>query len=307
MSLFKKQDATLSLIKEKKIDLERDIQQLTEANINVVFGLELVSTEFPLQSFRLDTLAFNKETNAFVIIEYKRDRSFSVVDQGFSYLQLMLNNKADFILEYNEKMQGNLRREDVDWSQSRVLFVANSFTTYQMNAINFKDLPIDLWEAKYFEDGLVLFNQLKPTDATESINKLTKNSAIGVVSKEVRSYSIDDHFKENWAESRKLFEELRERIFELDSRFEESPQKMYIGYKLQGSVVFDVVVQKAKLVVSLFRVQPKDLNDPENLTKYQIKSFEYYNKHITDFFIFESKDIPYALMLIKQVYEKFTK
>ena len=69
-----------------------------------------------MQNFRIDTLAFDTETKSFVRIEYKRDRSFSVVDQGFAYLSLMLNNKADFILEYNERMKDNLKREDVDWS-----------------------------------------------------------------------------------------------------------------------------------------------------------------------------------------------
>jgi hypothetical protein len=43
------------------------------------------------------------ESGAFVIIEYKKDRNFSVVDQGVAYLNLMPNNKADFILEYNER------------------------------------------------------------------------------------------------------------------------------------------------------------------------------------------------------------
>jgi predicted transport protein len=307
MPLYKKQNSKLSLIKEKKIDLEKDIQKLTEENLDTVFGLEVVSTEFSMQNFRLDTLAFDDEAKAFVIIEYKRDRSFSVIDQGFSYLQLMVNNKADFILEYNEKMKGNLKREDVDWSQSRVVFVANSFTTYQRNAINFKDLPIDLWEAKYYGDGLVLFNQIKPTDATESINKLTKTSSIGNVSTEIRSYSVDDHFKDGWTESRSLYEELRERVFEVDTRFDESPKKYYIGYKIDGSVLFEVKIQKAKIIIGLFRVQPEDLNDPEKLTKYQKNSFKYFNKHITEYYIHDQKDIAYGMMLIKQVYEKFNK
>ena len=59
-------------------------------------------SEFELRGLRIDTLALDKESKAFVIIEYKRERNFSVVDQGMAYLNLMLNNKSDFILEYNE-------------------------------------------------------------------------------------------------------------------------------------------------------------------------------------------------------------
>jgi len=129
MAIFNIQNQKLLPIREKAIDLEKDIQKLTEENLETVFGLRFVSTEFSLQNFRIDTLAFDKEANAFVIVEYKRDRSFSVVDQGYAYLALMLNNKADFILEYNEKTKENLKRDDIDWSQSRVLFGNYPLTT----------------------------------------------------------------------------------------------------------------------------------------------------------------------------------
>jgi RecB family endonuclease NucS len=95
MPLFTLSNHKLKKINEKKIDLEKDIQTITENNLNEVFGLKFVSTEFALNNLRIDTLAFDEETQSFVIIEYKKDRSFSVVDQGFAYLALMLNNKAD--------------------------------------------------------------------------------------------------------------------------------------------------------------------------------------------------------------------
>jgi hypothetical protein len=56
---------------------------------------------------------------------------------------LLLNNKADFILLYNETGEKKTLNE-VDWSQSRVIFISPSFTTYQRKAIEFRDLPIEL-------------------------------------------------------------------------------------------------------------------------------------------------------------------
>lgn len=104
-----------------------------EANLGLLFGLQFVKSEFDLHGLRIDTLAFNRKDMSFVIIEYKRDRNFSVIDQGIAYLNLMLNNKADFILEYNEAAQNksNIKRNDLDWSQSRVIFIAPEFTKYQ--------------------------------------------------------------------------------------------------------------------------------------------------------------------------------
>ncbi len=92
-----------------------------------------MKSEFELHGLRVDTLAFDNESKAFVIIEDKKDRNFSVVDQGMAYLNLMLNNKADFILEYNERSHSShsLKREEIDWSQSRIIFISPEFTKYQ--------------------------------------------------------------------------------------------------------------------------------------------------------------------------------
>jgi RecB family endonuclease NucS len=132
-------DKAVELSKEH-LFLEREIQRIIETNLQQIFDLDLVKSEFELHGLRIDTLAYNNESNAFVIIEYKKDRNFSVVDQGIAYLNLMLNNKADFILEYNETYSKPLNRRDIDWSQSRIIFVAPEFTKYQQHAIGFRDL-----------------------------------------------------------------------------------------------------------------------------------------------------------------------
>lgn len=114
MALYKIGE-NLESIKEVTFKLEREIQKLTEENMNTVLKLDFVKSEFSLNQFR---------------IEYKRDKNFSVIDQGYAYLSLMLNNKADFILEYNEIKKKTLKRNNVDWSQSKVIFISPSFTTY---------------------------------------------------------------------------------------------------------------------------------------------------------------------------------
>ena len=89
MAIFKIVNQHLVPIKEKKFDLEKDIQKTTEENLEVVFGYTLVCSEFTLNNLRIDTLAYDSETQAFVIIEYKKERNLSVIDQGYSYLALL--------------------------------------------------------------------------------------------------------------------------------------------------------------------------------------------------------------------------
>jgi len=307
MPIFQANNKKLTQIKEVNIDLEKDLQKLTEENLETVFGLKFITSEFSLKNFRIDTLAFDLETKSFVIIEYKKDRSFSIVDQGFTYLSLMINNKADFILELGGKLKNKISREDIDWSQSKVLFLANSFTVYQQNAISFQGLAFELWEVKKYDNNTILYNQIKASETNESIDTVTKNKKYKDVSREVKKYTVDDHFKPDWTTSRELFQELREKILNIDSRIEEKPVKYYIGYKINTSVLVGIGVQKEKLVFELWRVRPKDLRDPEGKLIYRKRSFEFYNKHISDYYIKSKDDIDYGIFLAKQVYEKFFK
>ena len=91
MQIFKNNKQTLFSLREFPSKLEKEIQNLFEQNIELLSSLKLVKSEFTIKSNRIDTLAFDTESQAFVIIEYKRSQNYSVVDQGVSYLNLMLD------------------------------------------------------------------------------------------------------------------------------------------------------------------------------------------------------------------------
>ncbi len=305
MPLFQSKKNKLTSVKELQIGLEKDLQRLTEANLDEVFGLKFIATEFALQNFRIDTLAYDEETRSFVIIEYKKDKSFSVIDQGFSYLSLLLNNKAEFVLAFNEKNSKSLSKDDVDWQQSRVMFLAQSFTPYQLNAIGFKDLPIELWEVKKYENELILFSQVKPLNKTESIKNISKDTKIQKVSSEVRPYTIEDHFKEGWEISRELYNEFWNELSMLDSRIEENPRRICVSFKITGKVLAYAHIFKSKIRIDITRTNSQDLNDPEKRVKYMENSRKFYNQDISFFEIKASEDVGYAIMLLKQAIKKY--
>jgi len=161
MAIYSIKNNKLQEVHEQPFRLEREIQEIFEANLTDVMGLRLVRSEFTIKNKRIDTLAFDEQSKAFIIIEYKRDKNISVVDQGFTYLGLMLENKADFVLEHQVQLDSNLRMTDVDWSQTRVAFVSPSFTDNQVQATNFKDIAIELWEIKRYTNGTVAISPVK--------------------------------------------------------------------------------------------------------------------------------------------------
>jgi len=142
----------------------------------------------------------------------------------------MLNNKADFVQELSRKRNKFIDTKNIDWSQSRVIIIADSFNRYQKDSINFKDLAIELWELKKFHDGTIIYNPIKATNTTESIKTITKfeTQEFESVNKEIKTYTVEDHFKEGWESTRELYDELRERILSLDSRMEEKAVSPYI-------------------------------------------------------------------------------
>jgi len=298
MPIFKIDNHKFILIKEIDIKLEKELQTVTENNLKLIFGFDFVSSEFALHGFRIDTLAFSPETKSFVIIEYKRDKSFSVVDQGYAYLSLMLNNKADFILEYNEKNNNSLRKDQVDWTQSRVIFLAQSFTTYQQNAINFRDLPIELWEVSKYDNNTFLYNQLKSPNSNESINTVSKNKTIENVSKEVKVYTFDDYKLRADKEGLELLIKLREQILNISDDIKEGFTPEYIKYFVNTTFVV-VHIRKKWLIIEL-RVNEDNFNDPKGLAK------DISNRNWTttrEMKIDSIDSINYAVGLIEQAYQ----
>jgi predicted transport protein len=300
MALFKI-EKKLEYIKEKPFRLEKEIQDLTENNLKNIFGLEFAKSEFALNNFRIDTLAFDKEANAFVIIEYKRDKNFSVIDQGYAYLSLMLNNKADFILEFNENLDKTLKRTDVDWSQSRVLFVSPAFTNYQREAINFKDLPIELWEVKRFENNTVSYEQIQKAGAQESIKTISKaDKTIDNVAKEIKVYSEQEHLENVNEEIKELYEKFKSAIQNLDN-LEIKPKKKYIAF-VAGKNVIDILPQKKALKMWI-NMNKGELDDTKGITR-DVSTTGHYGNGEYEIQVRDDENLEYILSLVKQSIKK---
>ncbi|MBK2105908.1 DUF5655 domain-containing protein [Francisella philomiragia] len=300
MALFKI-DKSLEYIKEKPFRLEKEIQLLTEDNIQIVFGLELVKSEFALNNFRIDSLAFDRDTKSFVIIEYKRDKNFSVIDQGYAYLSLMLNNKADFILEYNEGSEQSLNRKDVDWSQSRVIFISQAFTNYQREAINFKDLPIELWEVKRYENKTISYEQIRKTDSQESIKTISKkDNAIDSVSKEIKVYSEEDLVSKASDEIKELYMQLKVAVLNFGD-IDIKANKHYIAFVGVKNII-DVQVQKKALKIWI-NLPIGSLDDPKKIAR-DMSNIGHLGNGDYEIQIGFDNDFEYVLSLIKQSVRK---
>ncbi|MDT0554500.1 DUF5655 domain-containing protein [Patiriisocius hiemis] len=285
-------------IKETPFRLERDIQNVFEQNLKELLSLVLVKSEFTIKNKRIDTLAYDPQSKAFIIIEYKRSKNISVVDQGFTYLSLMLENKADFIVEYNETLKSTLKRTDLDWSQTRVIFVSSSFTENQKTATNFKDIAIELWEVKKYENNLISINPVKKSKSAESIKPITSsNSQLESVTKEIKVYTEDFHLDPYPDSTRELYEQFKDSILSLADDIEIDPKKHYIAFK-KGKNIADIVTLKKGLKIFI-NLSKGLLDDPKGLMRDVSKTGHWGNGDY-EVSVKDTKNIEYIMSLIKQ-------
>lgn len=299
MALYTNQSGKLKEVKEKPFKLEKDIQKIFEENLSAIMGLVLVKSEFSIKNKRIDTLAYDPQSCAFIIIEFKREKNPSVVDQGFTYLSLMLENKADFIVEYNESLSQNMKREDVDWSQTRVAFVSTSFTENQVLATNFKDIAIELWEVKHFDNDTLLINPIKKSNAAESIKPLTQNKeAFKIVTEEIKVYTEDEHIQKATEFIAELYQKFRQGILQLADDIEIKPKKMEIGFRKESKLFTDICILKNSIKIWI-NLKKGNLDDPKHLAE-DVSEKGHWGNGDYQIQVATDKDLEYIMSLIKQ-------
>lgn len=306
MSVFKNHQGKISSLEEKPFVSEREMQTLVENNLEELLELRFVVRQFaPRGDLRIDTLAFDMDQKSFVIIEYKNGANWSVMDQGFSYLSLLLDRKADFVLEINQNHSERFKTQDINWEASRVIFIAPSFTSYQVGALGFRDISFELYKIKQFSNDIVLFEEIQGVGSMAKLAEVQTTSAeTRRVQKEVRKYSIEDHFPPGREVSRELFDELTAKLFELDSRFTVKSVQAYIGINIERKKVFEIHVNRADLRFTIIRFEPQDLKDPDKKIRYLENSKRHFNVHMSEMRIKNKVDIDYALMIARQVLTK---
>ena len=297
MPLFKVENGRVNQLEFSSFRSERELQDLVERNIGEIFGLKFVETEYDIPPFRMDTIAFDEENRSFVIIEYKESEHFSVVDQGVAYLNSLLAHKGEFRLLLERRFDKKM--ENIDWSQSKVIFIAKSFNVYQLGAIA-GNLPIELWRYSVFEGRIISLEQLT-TPISSSLVSSLKGKISSRVEREIKVYTLEDHLLRRNATIKEIHQKLREEILNMNDQIREKVKKKYIAYEL-GRNFAELVIQANAIWVYL-DVNISRLNDPNKIAE-DCTNVGHWGTGDTRFKITSLSEVLYAVNLIKQAYEK---
>lgn len=303
MPIYKINNEKLEPIKQVKFKNERELQKLTENNLEELFSLKFIASEFQVDNLRIDTLAFNEETKSFVIIEYKNVKNYSVVDQGYSYLSVLLNNKPEFILKYNLVFKTTLPKDEFDFSQTSVMFISPKYTTYQLRSVEFSDISFELWKVVKYSNGTVLFDKVNNTDTTASIKQISdQDKKKKKVNTEIIKYTEDDTLKGKHEDVKDLYFDLKELILSNYDDIEIKHLKHYFVFKTNNKIVASVELF-SKFIKAWINLKETEINDPDSRSK-DVSNIGHHGVGKYEFKIYSENDLYYFNKLFKQSYDE---
>ena len=128
---------------EGGFDNEKAMQTLIEKNMGTIFpGYKFIRNEFSVGDKRIDAVAYDTTAKSFVFIEYKNLKSKSVLGQAAGYVKRLEDQRAEFVLAYNEATGSHLKKSDVAWDKRKMVVIAPSFTSEQYDLATLANIQL---------------------------------------------------------------------------------------------------------------------------------------------------------------------
>lgn len=167
LKLFHTQAGAMCELESSSAPLEKGLQTQFEKNLDILLGVRFLASEYvTTHGGRMDTLGID-ENGYPVIIEYKRDRSENVINQGLFYLDWLMDHRGDFELLVRDTY-GKEAADQIEWGAPRLICIAADFTKYDEHAVKQMGRNIELVRYRKFGEDLLLLELLTAVSAPAS-------------------------------------------------------------------------------------------------------------------------------------------
>ena len=183
------------------------------------------------------------------------------------------------------------------------MFIAPSFTTYQLKSVEFRDLPFELWKVTKFSNNTVLYDQINVSENKASIKEVSSqltNPEKGKGISEIKKYTIEDVFIRK-PQFRDFYEEIREKI---ENEFDDvviKATKLYLVFKVNNKI-FLSMEPMANSLKFWINIDVGKLNDPEEKTR-DVSDKGHHGVGNYEINVKSDDEIYYFMSLIKQAYD----
>ncbi len=289
MPIFREQNGIVRKLKSINIEREKKLQTIVENNLFEMLDMHFIATEYPTTSGgRIDTLAVDS-SGAPVIIEYKRNRNDNVINQALSYLKWLRLQKVEFFeMLIAKKLDKDIvRNMQIDWKNPRVICIAESYSKFDVDTVEFISMRIELFRYRYYEENLFSLEALTVSE------QKAKSSSPNILDKP----TIVGHLKKVSKENQELFQLLRSAIFEMDENIKEKATSIYVAYCMIKNFA-EIHIHKNHLRIYM---RPIEYTDPRGLVEKVPDTYQWTLNRGVD--IKSQDDLDYVMNLIEQSYK----
>jgi len=292
MPLFRQVGSAVHRVSPKEERIREDVvHRLIESNLSTFFqDLAFVARKPRIGGKEFDTLALNTATKSPVIVEYKRGKNRSVVEQVDLYYVKLKHNAPDVMVLMG---RGNVVEDlgEIDFEHPQVIVIAKDFTPEQREILTLKREYLKLFQYQLYDDKLISIQEVEALGfaADTAIRKRVGSTSNAV------PYSIEQFGMGTSAS--KIYKKLDPGILSLDSRVKPGKiNKHFIGYGATGWY-FCCLRPKPDSI----KVEVKFARKPTSARGITVQRIpDYRHTPMTHFFrITSERQIPAALRVIK--------
>lgn len=279
--------------------LEKDLQRIVEQNLEALFGVRLLASEFSTGSVhggRMDSIGLD-ENGTPVIFEYKRNVSESVINQGLFYLDWLLDHKGDFKVLVMEKLGPDFV-STIDFSAPRLICIANDFTRYDEHAIRQMGRAIELVRYQQFEGSLLALELVaSSTTTTPQVKPVTS----GGTSPGKYTTGVE-HLDKAPQDLKDLHEQLRLAIEAIGDDITQKWNKYYLTFRRLKNFASIEVYSQAKKLLVFVKVDPASITLEDGFSR-DVSNIGHMGTGNLELTITSAETLTKALPLIQASYD----
>jgi len=295
--LFKNRNGSAELIKSEPVGLEKQLQTFIENNLETIFGIQLLASEYAIPGGRMDSLGLD-ENNSPVIIEYKRNANDNVINQGLFYLNWLVDHKGDFQI----LVQGKLGMEvTVEWTNPSVICIASDFNKYDEHAVNQMQKNILLYRYKKYGDELLL---LEGVNTPLQPIKVSHHSTVDAKSEWIREDTdVYNRYMKAPPQRQAVFDEVKAFALSLSDEIKEVYLKHYVAFRVtRNFMTVQISQSKVLIYLSLDVEEYQDILAEEQIRN--VREIGHYGTGDLEVELYSLEDFERYKYLIQEAYER---
>lgn len=306
LKLFRISEGVASELASSSVALERSLQKLIEANMETLFGVRLLASEYSTgirHGGRMDSLGID-ENGSPVIFEYKRAVNESVINQGLFYLDWLMDHRGDFKVLVLDRL-GAEAAEAIDWRNPRLICVASGFTKYDEHAVNQMNRSIDLVRYRDFEGELLALELIHSSrvDSVTSVDAPDVAPGGGTSPAPATYKTVTEYLEQSPPELKDWFGELDDYVRALGDDVTQKTLKYYIAYRrLRNFLCVEVLPARRQLTLYL-KVNPDTVDLIEGFTR-DVRQIGHFGTGDLEVRVSGPDSLAQALPLVQRSYEE---